>query len=1045
MLRIQLLGSFQVSDDEKPVLRLQSDRLQALLAYLVLHRAAPLSRQQLAVTFWPDTTDAQARTNLRTLIARLREALPDVDQYIVFDSQTVQWRCAAPCVIDVIEFEQALGENRLSDAVALYRGDLLPACYDDWITGERERLRQAYQHALDQLITRSEKQGHFDQAIAYAQRLLRHDPLHETTYRHLMRLQLAGGDRSGALRTYHTCATMLRDELGVEPSRETRALYGQLLKVDEPAVEAALEPVRTSFVGRQPEWAQLLTTWHSASAGRPQLVLITGEAGIGKTHLAEYLLAHLNRQGVTPLTARCYATERHSAYGPISQWLRSEAIREQLHTLDQVWLVEVSRLAPWLHTDRPDLPTPGPLTEAWQRQRLFEALARAILIRQEPLLLLLDDVQWCDRETLDWLHYLLQFEPTAPLLIVGTVRQEEADDNETLSTLRLLLQKNDRLTEITLARFDADTTTRLVSSLSEHDVRDDEAARIYRETEGNPLFVVEMMRAGGRTLDQVSITPDQALPPKVQVTIQYRLSQLSAHAQSLIQVAAVIGREFTFEVLARVCDQSEDALVQGLDELWRKHVVREQGANAYDFSHDKIRAVAYAGLSTTRRRMLHHKVAEALVNVHTADLEAISAQIAQHYEIAGQSDRAIEFYRRAARAAQRVFANREAIELYQHAIEQAELLALNGDTAKLKFELYEAQGDVHTWLGQYEAARQAFQSALEDGTGSSPFQLARLLRKQGDMWVMQHEYDLAATAFDEAARLMGVSNDAWTTEEWLTWLDLQLNRIEALFFKQEYNTLRSKLQSIAPVVEQHGTPVQQANLLYNQAMIGVIDDHLTPTEIRIALMKAAVQAWQNIGHRGKVADLRGALGFLHLWRNELDEAEHHLLYALDEARQVGFAHLQIRCLTFLAVVYRKRSDVNQALAYASRSLELAQQTSALFYAGVDKSTLGWVAWRRGDFSQAKSLCEQALMTGFEGLPVLSLALAPLLGVALRDQQVAAAIGYARRMLAPGQPLLPGDVTRSFQQAIDAWDSGDPTPAQQFLEHATSLARSTGYL
>src|SRR5512136_495298 len=149
MLRIQLLGSFQVITHDKSLARLPSERLQALLAYLVLRRDQAVARQQLAVTFWPDTTDAQARTNLRTLIARLREALPDLDQFLAIDAQTVQWRGDAPCVIDVIEFEQALTANCLPDAVTLYRGDLLPSCYDDWITSERERLRQMFQRALD--------------------------------------------------------------------------------------------------------------------------------------------------------------------------------------------------------------------------------------------------------------------------------------------------------------------------------------------------------------------------------------------------------------------------------------------------------------------------------------------------------------------------------------------------------------------------------------------------------------------------------------------------------------------------------------------------------------------------------------------------------------------------------------------------------------------------------------------------------------------------------------------------------------------------------
>src|SRR5512136_1137321 len=144
MLRIQLLGSFQVITHDKSLARLPSERLQALLAYLVLHRDRPLSRQQLAVTFWPDTTDAQARTNLRTLITRLREALPDADPFLAIDAQTVQWRSNSSCAIDVIEFEQALTAKRMTDAIALYHGDLLPGCYDDWIAGERERLRQAF-------------------------------------------------------------------------------------------------------------------------------------------------------------------------------------------------------------------------------------------------------------------------------------------------------------------------------------------------------------------------------------------------------------------------------------------------------------------------------------------------------------------------------------------------------------------------------------------------------------------------------------------------------------------------------------------------------------------------------------------------------------------------------------------------------------------------------------------------------------------------------------------------------------------------------------
>jgi DNA-binding SARP family transcriptional activator len=952
MLRIRMLGSFQASDAEKPIGKLQSDRLQALLAYLVLHRDQPLARQQLAVTFWPDTTDAQARTNLRTLLVRLREALSDADQFLAIDAQTVQWRTDAPSMIDIIDFEQALAANRLTDAVTLYRGDLLPACYDDWITGERERMREAYQHALDRLIVQAEQQGRFDQAIAYAQRSLRHDSLHETTYRHLMWLQLASSDRSGALRTYHACAAMLRDELDVEPSAETRALYAQLLKVDQPVIEATVEPVRTLFVGRQMEWSQLLATWRTASAGRPQLALITGEAGIGKTHLAEHLLAHLNRQNVTTLIARSYATERNTAYAPIGQWLRAEAIRERVNTLDQVWLIEVSRLAPWVHTDRPDLPTPGPLTEAWQRQRLFEALARTMLIRREPLLLLLDDVQCCDHETLDWLHFLLQFDSTAPLLIVGTVRQEEASDNEALSTWRLLLQKQDCLTEIPLARFDAPTTAALASSLSEHDLPADEAARIYRETEGNPLFVVEMMRAGGRTSEPAVIAAEQVLPPKVQATIQYRLSQLSANAQDLIQIAAVIGREFMFEVLARVSDQSEDALVQGLDELWRKQIVREQGASAYDFSHDKIRVVAYTALSATRRRVLHRKVAEALASVHTSDLDVVSMQIAQHYEIAGQPDRAIEFYRRAAQAAQRIYANNKAIGHYQHLLESDLAKHLSPeDICRIKLAL----GGVWQLTGHWAQAETIEREALAKAEVLSDVALqAQAQQALADVMHLQGRYDealgwlaKAQDGFEYTGDQAGLIRTLWTMGE-TYWYQGDHERALAALHRQ--------LDIAAQVEDQRGACEALGTLGMIYWSQGDFDQSQDYCERSIALAKV-------IGHRQALGRAAYMLGNIGLGRRNYGFAFKWYQVFYEVVREVGDQRGLAWALHAAAHVLSGQGDFQRALAYTVHAGQILSEIGDRWSISIGIHDSGWMLKRLGHEQYAEELYRLAIALG----------------------------------------------------------------------------------
>ncbi len=217
VLHIRLLGDCSLCYDGAPaVTEVNTPRLQSLLAYLLLHRAAPQSRSHVAFQFWPDSTEAQAHSNLRTLLHRLRQALPDADQFLSVEGQTVQWRQDAPYTLDVAGFEQAVsraertGEEAarraaLERAIELYGGELLPSCYDDWILPQRERLHQAYIRAMEQLIRLLEEEREYDQALRYAQRLLRDDPLHEAGYRRLMRLRALSGDRAGALRVYHDC------------------------------------------------------------------------------------------------------------------------------------------------------------------------------------------------------------------------------------------------------------------------------------------------------------------------------------------------------------------------------------------------------------------------------------------------------------------------------------------------------------------------------------------------------------------------------------------------------------------------------------------------------------------------------------------------------------------------------------------------------------------------------------------------------------------------------------------------------------------------
>ena len=283
---------------------------------------------------------------------------------------------------------------------------------------------------------------------------------------------------------------------------------------------------------------------------------------------------------------------------------------------------------------------------------------------------MLDDAQWSDRETLDWLRHLLHFGPRARFLVLLAVRPEEVAPEHPLAGLLLELRSRGTLTDIPLeplgVRETAALATQLVGRASEAELE-----RLYRESEGNPLFVVEMVRAG-LSLEPAASDPSdpsqRALPPRLQALLQTRLRQLSPAARDLAGLAATIGRDFTFGVLAEASDLAETLFVRSLDELWQRWIVREQGASAYDFSHDKLRDAAYATVSAARRRLLHRRVAEALEAVHASDLEAVSARIAGHFERADLPDRAIPHLQRAAEAAQRVYANEDAIASLERAL-----------------------------------------------------------------------------------------------------------------------------------------------------------------------------------------------------------------------------------------------------------------------------------------------------------------------------------------------------------------------------------------
>jgi DNA-binding SARP family transcriptional activator/predicted ATPase len=921
-LHIRLLGDFSLLYGDQPITSLNTPRLQSLLAYLLLHRDIPQQRQHLAFLFWPDATEAQARNNLRQLVHQLRQAFPEVDQFLHSDTASLHWRPNTPIRLDVAEFEQLLQQaeeaarqndlpgqqSALKEAERLYRGPLLPSCYDEWILTERERLRQDHFQALEHLLRLSERQGDPLTAIHYAQRLIHIDPLSEGLYRRLMRLHMLNNDRASALRVYHTCAATLQRELGIEPDQATHAAYEQLLHPEAAPAPASAEPPAFVFtptlIGRHREWEMLHQTWQRAIGGRPHLILVSGEAGIGKSRLAEEFLGWASQQGAATAQARSYAAEGQLSLAPVTEWLRSEGLRAHLEHLDTIWLTEVARLLPELLTERPDIPHYEPVTEYGQRQRFFEGLARAMLMPAEPLLLVIDDLQWCDPETLEWLHFLLRFDPTARLLVIGCARTEELPPHHPLHTLLLHLQTTSEVTELALQPLDAAETAKLAAQIAHHDWEEDALLHLYHETGGYPLFVVEMARAGLGRASANEPTPEslprylsadalEALPARVHAVLAGRLLQLSASAQEFAWLAATIGREFTLDLLMAASQADADRAVHALDELWQKRIVREQGATSYDFTHDKLREVAYAQISVPHRRLLHQRLAQALEALQADDLDPVCGQIATHYERAGLLEQALPYYQRAAAVAQRLYANQDAITLLSRGLKLLEHLPAGLKRDRQELPLLLALAPLYRvtkgWAAP-ELVRVLDRALALCDTAGDDTQRAQVLYGLQSLYVVQARLDQVQSVSDE----------------------LQL------LYQHALGTAAPPLSRMMPTgARLHLGRIAEANAQFAEIIAAPDPDQLLHLqESQGANYAAHGRAWQ--------AHALWCLGY----------PQQALERGLEAVRLVQSLHQpfnQALVVAYLALLQQWRADEATARACAEEALELTSASQASYY------------------------------------------------------------------------------------------------------------------
>ncbi len=696
-MRIEMFGNLKILSNGLPVSAVNTNRLQSLLAYLLLEGEAPHPREKLAGVLWPDSSESQARTNLRQLLHHLRRALPPDCCFLEADTNSVRWLRSGNCQTDTADFESAVLRGDDVAAVSLYQEDLLSGLYDDWLKPHREHYRREAQLCLSRLLKGSEASGDFAAAITFAERLISFDPLSETSYQALIRLYAVAGDRASALRAYHQCMRTLRREMGVDPGAATRELFEQTLRETGTAGKLASSPpsgVLSSqvMVGRQHERAQLESCWNGMARGGSGVAILLGEPGIGKSRLAEEFRFWCASRGASVAWGRCFAAQGQLAYAPVAEWLRSEPLRRVRAQLPQAQLIELARLLPEILAERDGLARPQPLQESWQRHHFYEAIHGAFARAAKPLLLVIDDLQWCDAGTFDWLLAFLRSSASDRVMVAATVRPEETGRDHPFTGLLAELRKTGTLLELNLQPLDTDEVESLARQTANRVMEPSELAGLQKSSRGNPLFVVESLRAGL-----------QGSSPKIQAVIASRFAQLSRQAYELAGLAGAVGQAFSFELLEKATDWDEASLSNALDELWQRRIIEASGTSGYDFTHDRLREVALTELSPVRARFWHRRIARALVELYGAGESSVNGRMAAHYEAAGMAEEAITQYRSAAVVARGRYADAEAASQLRRAISLCRELPESRNRELLELELLVELGPVLVTTSGYAA------------------------------------------------------------------------------------------------------------------------------------------------------------------------------------------------------------------------------------------------------------------------------------------------------------------------------------------------------
>ena len=482
------------------------------------------------------------------------------------------------------------------------------------------------------------------------------------------------------------------------------------LHVDQaPVGPAGAAAGATPFVGRGNEYGMLIGLLAHLTAGSGHVVLLEGEPGIGKSRLMRELGAYSGSRGLCTLSTNCYEIERAMPYQPVIDLVTKAldlASKETLTKLPPVSLAEIAALVPAV-AERVAVPSLSADFPEARQARLFRAIVQLLeaLAVGRQLVVMVDDIQWADDASVQFMHYFARQASNRPLLLVCAYRDEELDTHERLAGLVESLRRETHARHVPLKRLQVADAEALLEPLDHPRLKlPGLAARLHRETDGNPFFLMSMLHA--LTHGEIADTLSDALPlpDALRAAVRARIGHVPAEARPALDVAAVLGGRVDFEVLIAVTREPEDKLLRALDVLVKRRLLREASEDGYyDFSHDKVREVVYREIGAARRTTLHRAVAEALESRGEGAPHERDARLAEHYERGRVWKKALQYLVLAAERSQKLFAMRDALHWLDRAVALAEAHRDALDATAL-VDLYGQRGAARAQAGQTEGA-----------------------------------------------------------------------------------------------------------------------------------------------------------------------------------------------------------------------------------------------------------------------------------------------------------------------------------------------------